>query len=88
MDKKPKNGCEIQNSCCGVSGILLHLKIVKLNSLLSEEELEEEENSTMLHGTKLLIELVHLWSNTDRVVCANSYFASKPAADTLLNIGL
>jgi Transposase IS4 len=29
MDRKPEDGCEIQNSCCGNSGILLQLKIVK-----------------------------------------------------------
>jgi hypothetical protein len=29
MDRKPEDGCEIQNSCCGKSGILLQLKLVK-----------------------------------------------------------
>ena len=26
IDRKPENGCEIQNSACGVSGVLLRLK--------------------------------------------------------------
>jgi len=29
IDRKPENGCEIQNSCCAKSGIMLRLKIVK-----------------------------------------------------------
>ena len=26
IDRKPENGCEIQDSCCGVSGIMMRLK--------------------------------------------------------------
>ena len=37
IDRKPEDGCEIQNSCCAVSGIMLRLKIVKSPS--------EEDNS-------------------------------------------
>ena len=29
MDRKPNDGCEVQNSCCGESGIMMRLKIVK-----------------------------------------------------------
>lgn len=29
MDRKPEDGCEIQNSCCGFVGILMRLKLVK-----------------------------------------------------------
>jgi Transposase IS4 len=29
MDRKPEDGCEIQNSCCGRSGIMLQLRLVK-----------------------------------------------------------
>ena len=29
IDRKPGNGCEIQDSCCGVSGIMMRLNIVK-----------------------------------------------------------
>ena len=35
------------------------------------------------HGTKVLKELVIPWDNTDRIVCAHSYFASVPAAEEL-----
>jgi len=29
IDRKPEDGCEIQNSCCAKTGIMLRLKIVK-----------------------------------------------------------
>jgi Transposase IS4 len=29
MDRKPEHGCEIQNCCDGVSGIMMQLKLVK-----------------------------------------------------------
>jgi len=29
IDRKPEDGCEIQNSCCGKSNIMMRLKIVK-----------------------------------------------------------
>ena len=29
MDRKPEHGCEIQNSCDGISGIMMRLKLVK-----------------------------------------------------------
>ena len=34
IDRKPDNGCEIQNSACGKSGIMIHLK---LNSTAEDE---------------------------------------------------
>jgi len=35
MDRKPEDGCEIKDSCCGKSNILMRLKLVKTPS---EEE--------------------------------------------------
>ena len=29
IDHKPENGCKIQNSACGKSGVMLHILIVK-----------------------------------------------------------
>ena len=29
MDRKPEDGCEIQNACCGKSGIMMQLWLVK-----------------------------------------------------------
>jgi len=37
MDRKPEDGCEIQNVCDGKSGIMLQLHIVKSSKSLSRE---------------------------------------------------
>jgi hypothetical protein len=29
IDQKPENGCEIQTACCGTSGVMMALHIVK-----------------------------------------------------------
>jgi hypothetical protein len=39
IDRKPENGCEIQTACCGTSGIMMKLRIVK------QEEIEVEKES-------------------------------------------
>ena len=46
------------------------------------------ENGDFLHGCNVLVELVRPWANTDRVVCADSYFASVQAALRLKKMGL
>ena len=86
IDRKPDNGCEIQNSACGVSGIMLRLKLVKT----AEEEGAhlEEAGEGLNHGTKVLKYLVTPWAHTDRIVCADSYFASVSTAEELQKIGL
>jgi Transposase IS4 len=33
MDRKPEHGCEIQNSCDGMSGIMLRLRLVKSQAM-------------------------------------------------------
>ena len=30
IDHKPENGCEIQSACCGKSGIMMSLKLIKM----------------------------------------------------------
>ena len=40
------------------------------------------------HGTKVLATLVKPWANTDRVVMADSYFASLQAAKRVMSMGL
>ena len=46
------------------------------------------ENDDFLHGCNVLAELCAPWSNTDRVVVADSYFASVQAALRLKAMGL
>ena len=69
--RKPVNGCEIQNICCGRSRIMMQIKIVET----AEEEdanLQEDSNG-QLHGTNFMLKLLEPWHNeSDRVVCAES----------------
>ena len=32
IDRKPEDGCEIQNACCGKSGIMMQLKLVRTSA--------------------------------------------------------
>ena len=84
MDRKPVKGCEIQNSACGKSGVMLRLRLVK-----SQEDNENlQQDDELNHGTNILLDLLRPWYNTDRVVCADSYFASVQTAEELLQHGL
>jgi len=94
IDRKPENGCEIQNAACGRSGI-----IVKLNLVKTATEQEEQAAATLNpdgndgeevlpHGGAILKMLVMPWAQSDRIVCADSYFASVTAAKELMKIGL
>ena len=75
IDRKPENGCEIQNSACGRSGVMLRLKLVKGVDLVGEEDSDEPNNeSSLLHGTQVLKTVISPWFGSNCiVVCANSY---------------
>ncbi|KAI2511132.1 Transposase IS4 [Fragilaria crotonensis] len=90
LDRKPENGCEIQNAACGVCGVMLRLKLVKGANLPGVEDKEFADNSnSMLHGTRVLKHLVSPWFGSHRIVCAaDSYFASVGAANELFRNGL
>ena len=49
---------------------------------------EADDNHEMLHGAKVLLELVLPWINTNRLVCADAYFMSIPSVILLHNNGL
>ena len=78
MGRKPENGAEIHNAACGRLVIVMWLRIAK--SANNEEE-NQYEKENIPHGTKLLKELVMPWDNRDRIICADSYFASVPYAE-------
>ena len=85
MDRKPDNWEENQNSACGWSGLMMRLRIVK--SAKNKEE-QQDDRDNLPHGTKVLREIVMPWANMDRIVCADSYFASVPAAEGFWKHGL
>jgi hypothetical protein len=86
IDRKPENGCEIQNAACGTSGVMLRLKLVKTAEEEGANALEDDDG--LLHGTSVLKNLVLPWANTNRIVCGDSYFASVGACEEMKRIGL
>ena len=81
IQRKPESGCEIQNMCCGQSGIMVRLKLVTGSSGIIS-------SSTELHGTRVLKELTMPWAFTDRIVCSDSYFSSVQSAEAMKDLGL
>ncbi|KAI2493142.1 Transposase IS4 [Fragilaria crotonensis] len=53
IDRKPENGCEIQNAACGRSGVMLRLKLVKGIDLVGEDDNNDDEpnESSLLHDS-------------------------------------
>jgi hypothetical protein len=89
IDRKPENGCEIQNAACGRSGVMLRLKLVKGIDLVDEDDNDDAPtDSSLLHGTNVLKHVVSPWFGSNRIVCADSYFASVGAAKELYRNGL
>ncbi len=96
IDRKPDNGCEIQNLCCAKSGVMLRLRLVKsaeeekaaAQELMSDENTTQQQDNSMLHGTKICLELVSNYFWSKRVVCGDSYFASVGCAEELLKYDL
>jgi hypothetical protein len=95
IDRKPENGCEIQNSACGTSGVMLRLKLVQGGGHGNDEGVEDDDDDddgvgvlSLSHGGKICLDLVAPWIDTDRIVCADSYFASVSTAVALKKRGL
>ena len=84
IDRKPENGAEIQDSCDGKSGVMLRLKVVKVQP---NDDDDNDDEPDLNHGTMVLKELVEPWLHTDRIVCADSYFSSVQTAIEMLRLG-
>ena len=86
INRKPENGCKIQNCCDGNSGVMMRLKLVK--SIECETTHLDKDDDGLLHGTVVLKKLVRPWANTgDRLVIADSYFLSVGAAEEMEKMG-
>ena len=93
IDRKPENGCEIQDACCGRSQVMISIEIVTT----AEEEHRnvqqvhsEDGLVTLNHGTLVMLELLKPWTGntrTTRVVCADSCFASVQSLRELRRLG-
>ena len=49
------------------------MRLMIANSASNEEDQEDDEGN-LPHGTKVLKELMIPWANTNRIICADSYF--------------
>jgi hypothetical protein len=61
--------------------VKLRLKLV--TSAEAESAHSEAYSSGLLHGTKVLKELVMPWASTGRIVASDSHFASVESAEEL-----
>ena len=69
IDRKPENGCEIQNAGCGDSGVMIRLKIVKTAEEDNASAVTDDDGNN--HGTNVLKFLVEPWVRTDRCTCGD-----------------
>ena len=53
IDQKPENGCEIQNSAYGRSGIILWIRFAKTAEEIEAEHVNEY-NDGLIHVTQVL----------------------------------
>ena len=88
MDRKPESGGEIQDCACGQSGIMVQLLLVKSKEERAREDVEGPNEEGVIHGAKVLNRLVEPWHHTQRLVCADSFFASVGTAVMLKKNGL
>ena len=87
IDRKPDNGCEIQDACDGRSKVMIRLRLVK-GAELDNVALEEHADANGLHGTMVLKDLVSPWFHSGQLVVGDSYFASVPATLAMQSVGL
>ena len=86
IDRKPENGCEIQNIACGHSGVMIRLKVVKTAEEEDASAVTDDDGNN--HGTNVLKLLVEPWERMDCCECANSYFVSVNAVTVMRTMGL
>ena len=84
MDQKPENGYELKTAAGGKGGIIIRIE----NVVSAEDTALKDFESEPLHGTAVTLRLLQPWFHTNRVVCADSYFASVHTADLLYEKGL
>ena len=97
IDRKAENGCEeIHCASCGESAIMIRLKLVKTadeearNVALMDKAATGEimSDQGLLHGAKVMRDLILPWMHSDRIVCGDLYFALVPAASMMMRYGM
>ena len=88
IERELENGCELHSACCGVSGIMCQLKIHKTASANAVERQEAGHDKALNAGTVDLKDLICPWAKSNRLVVADSAFASVQCAQELFALGL
>jgi len=70
IDRKPEDGCEIQDAACGRSGIMLNLSV--MTTAVHRQDIATGHEDDLPHGATVLKKLVAPWAGTKRVVCIDS----------------
>ena len=86
LDRKPHDGCEIQDAADGDSGVLLRLIIVKSPDEVAKQQREAPKpwhDFNITHGGKVLFSLVEPWLDTGHIVVGHSAFASVRTTEML-----
>lgn len=85
-DRKPEDGCEVQCSADGETGVMCRLKLVKsaeeddrLKAIYPMPWYKDEIH----HGGQVLLDLFQPWLGTNRLLGGDSYFASVAVAHEL-----
>ena len=84
IDRKPDDGCEIQDACCAESGILCRLSIVKHEA----DENNKKTDDTGNVGTNTVIKLTQPWHKSGRIIVGDSAFSSVNTAVQLHKLKL
>ena len=82
IDCNPQNGCEIQDSDDGKSGIIMQQIFVK-NVVDKESNSLQYYEDELLNGNKVLLIFVKKQANTDRIFFGGYYIAQVGSTETL-----
>lgn len=90
IDRKPENGCEIQNAAYARSGIMLNFKVVTTakHRRAADATGDTGQEGAHPHGMIVAKQMVANWAGMQRIICADSYVASVATAMVLLAMGL
>lgn len=83
LDRKPENALEMKTVCYGRSGTMLNIEL-EMGSKFPQQDFGADNS----HGTAVLLRLVQRCFGSERVVCADSFFASVNTAKSILEKGL
>jgi len=89
MERKPEDGCEIQNVCCARSKIMMQIKVVAHEDAAATEADGNADDDGVPHAVQVMKQLMNPWLHDgERIICGDSYFASVRAARHMMEYGI